>query len=65
MTQRSKPQIQNKVARLWATGTSKAGVAKRPREGLHKSVHREERSDAAIHKWLIGKQNWIASLRSQ
>ena len=38
MTQRSKPQIQNKVARLWATGTSKAGVAKRPREGLHKSV---------------------------
>jgi hypothetical protein len=27
--------------------------------------HREERSDAAIHKGLIGKQKWIASLRSQ
>jgi hypothetical protein len=27
--------------------------------------HREECSDAAIHKWLIGTQKWIASLRSQ
>jgi len=27
--------------------------------------HREERSDAAIHKSLIRKRKWIASLRSQ
>jgi hypothetical protein len=27
--------------------------------------HREERSDAATSKCLIGKQKWIASLRSQ
>jgi len=27
--------------------------------------HREERSDAAIYKGLIGKPRWIASLRSQ
>ncbi len=26
--------------------------------------HREERSDAAIHKFRVGKQKWIASLRS-
>jgi hypothetical protein len=38
-----------------------------PREGLHKSViaYMEERTDAAIHKCLIGKPEWIASLRSQ
>jgi hypothetical protein len=26
---------------------------------------REERRDAAIHKCKLGKQKWIASLRSQ
>jgi hypothetical protein len=26
--------------------------------------HREERSDAAIHKCKVGKPKWIASLRS-
>jgi hypothetical protein len=46
------------IFELTAAMWTKLGKSAQPR-------HREERSDAAIHKCLIGKPKWIASLRSQ